>query len=181
MSSGKIRCDECVYWGNPRPDKINPGAMGDCHFSPPHNEDRFVPGFAIWPVTTEDDWCGQFKHPEIVEKETVEAERVIRGNQCNHEWPIIGCSKCMNLVAYAMPVDPESQVKRYKVVGDTVQKPSPPPPPSPPTPQLCPNCLGKGCIACLPDNGPLPNTGHKRTSCLCGGVGCSSCEPGGRG
>jgi len=173
MSSGKIRCDECVYWGNPRLDKINGGVIGNCHFNPPVNMDQYVPGHAIWPVTHEDDWCGQFRHPEIVEKETAAAERVIRGNQCNHEWPIIGCSKCMNLVAYAMPVNPETEVKRYKVVGDTVQKPSPP--------QLCPRCFGMGCIACLPDNGPLPNTGYRRTSCLCGGVGCSSCEPGGRG
>ena len=58
------RCDECVYWDNPRPDKINGGLIGDCHFNPPTNMDQYVPGRAVWVRTHDYDWCGQFRKPE---------------------------------------------------------------------------------------------------------------------
>ena len=92
---GKIRCDECVYWGNPRPSKSTRGAMGDCHFSPPRNEDRFVPGYAIWPVTTEDDWCGQFKHPKI----TGDSRTALYRSLLNTTRPLTGAEMLDMIVA----------------------------------------------------------------------------------
>jgi len=158
---GKIRCDECVYWGNPRPSKSTRGAMGDCHFSPPRNEDRFVPGYAIWPVTTEDDWCGQFKHPKI----TGDSRTALYRSLLNTTRPLTG-AEMLDMILASLRGYPNAggdvevmtevdrivteevnaalaQVKRYKVEDERI--------------------VGKV------------------DQCVCNGVGCNSCEPGGRG
>ena len=151
---GKIRCDECVYAEL----MYENTGLYQCHRWPPHNQ-------ADWPRVNAEDWCGEFKRPEIVEKETAAAEQVIRGNACNHIYPEIGCSKCMKLL---VEVDKDG-ILHLRV--DCPVRHS----------YALSRCFGMGCIACLSDAGLLPDTGYKRTSCLCNGVGCNSCEPGGRG
>lgn len=151
MRARTIRCWGCAYW-----EAREDNGLGECHRMPPGL------GKSNWPVTEISDWCGEFRSPKIAEKE-------LQASQCHHIYPQVGCSKCMDLYV---------DVDKDGVLSLHPHKLGMPVPKSAPT---CHLCLGEGCIACLPDSGPLPTATRKPDRCLCGGVGCNSCEPGGRG
>jgi len=98
---------------------------------------------------------------------------------CHHEPPVIGCSKCMTI---GFTVDDDNGHKldivalplhstEHKDEGKgRPTKPAPKPQPKP--------CDGVECDWCKECR---PQTAKPSPSSCCGGVGCNSCEPGGRG
>ena len=213
MRHAEIRCDGCVNWMLMREDKINGGTIGRCHRNPPSNEAQYVPGHTIWPITHDDDWCGEFRDPQMVvdaalpkpqptssavpleagemldkiraslrdypdaggdvvvmnevDRIVREAEKRVRQDMtvetppCFHNPPVLYCSNCRHMILIKRD-GTKWQLKKREADGTQTS--------------LHFMLLSHTNNEVEPKAKPVPVD-----RCLCGGVGCNSCEPGGRG
>lgn len=56
-----VSCGDCRYW---TPALGRDRAGGECHrFPPVPNPDAAMAGKDLWPLTTANQWCGEFNAP----------------------------------------------------------------------------------------------------------------------
>lgn len=59
MTDDDISCDTCSYWA-----RLDDGEHGECRLHAPRPRNTTSTD-THWPVTTEDDWCGEWDNSDI--------------------------------------------------------------------------------------------------------------------
>jgi len=195
MKQGEIRCDKCVNWDRPREDRINGGMLGECHRNPPMNMDQYVPGYAVWTLTHDNDWCGEFRNSQMVVDAALPKPQAMTAQEV---WDSMG--RTLPNLTPSSHGDPQSTSHLFPLMtgGEVLDKIRA---------SLRDYPAAGGDVVVMNEvdrivreavekaektsvtrttwesvkNMTTPAQKMKVDRCFCGGVGCNSCEPGGRG